>query len=390
VFNTIGWYGTACVLIANSFSVLAALLNASVIKVDEPPVFSIYAIQISLLLMPFLVYTASEKASLYISLAFSSVLVIITPLLSHLFTSSIGSSQFASGFIAYQFVFMAIIVLVFGAGIYWHDNDRVLEENNRLIKALQQTTSENEDNKWHTEGLNRISGILRAENNDLQKLALTTLTGLVKYTESLQGTFYVMTTSEGGRSALELYATYAASDVPQKILPGEGLTGQAVLENKTIRLTTIPADVDHISSSLGNARPSSMLIVPLLFGEQAVGVIELSSFNSYTNREVAFLEELGKAIAISVVNVQFNEQKQQLVKQLQDQAEELRAREEELSANIEELSKVQREKEELREKAARRIREQIESQRVLMDKTIKRYKDREMELEKKLADAGIK
>jgi GAF domain-containing protein len=388
VLNYLLRYKAACFIMANSLSIVAAMLNASVMQEYDAPIFSIYAIQVSLLLLPFLIYTGSEKSSLYTSLVFSSALVMSTPLLNNVFRISMDSTLFTSGFMAYQFTLIGVIILVFCAEVYRRETNSIMLSNLKLIEALKETSIENTDHKWHTEGLFLISEILRRENNDMKQMARNTLTGVVEYLQSLQGTFYILTDAD--KDVLELCATYASTKAKEQILVGEGLVGQAMLDKVTICLEQVSGDFSPIGSSLGNALPASVMVTPLLYGNKAIGVIELSSFQRYTQRDILFMEELGKAVAISVMNVQYNEQNHSLVKQLQEQTEELKVREEELTANIEELNRLQQENDGIREKASRRIREQIESQRVLMDKTINRFKEREAELEQKLAEAGIK
>ena len=56
--------------------------------------------------------------------------------------------------------------------------------------------------------------------------------------------------------------------------------------------TTCPPDYTRVSSSLGEAPPSSIVVLPLLFEGQIKAVIELASLQPFTSTNLIFLEQL--------------------------------------------------------------------------------------------------
>ncbi len=75
-------------------------------------------------------------------------------------------------------------------------------------------------------------------------------------------------------------ATRSGPNQPERIPLGEGLVGQCAVEKQRILLTDVPPDYTQISSSLGEAQPSSIVVLPVLFEGQTKAVIELASLQS--------------------------------------------------------------------------------------------------------------
>jgi GAF domain-containing protein len=98
-----------------------------------------------------------------------------------------------------------------------------------------------------------------------------------------------------------------------------------VREKDTIYLTEVPQGYCSISSGLGEASPSSILIVPLKIEEQVLGVVELASFKEYQGYEIEFVEKIASNIASSILSIQTNEQTLRLLTASRQQAEELKA-----------------------------------------------------------------
>ncbi len=69
---------------------------------------------------------------------------------------------------------------------------------------------------------------------------------------------------------------------------GEGLVGQAAVERKSILITEAPTDYISITSGLGSAVPGSIIVMPILFEEQVLGVIELASLQTYSESHRTF------------------------------------------------------------------------------------------------------
>lgn len=228
-----------------------------------------------------------------------------------------------------------------------------ISRENELAKALvsmrnkmTQLAEEERQRNWVTEGLAKFVDILRADNDDIQKLSDNILRNLVKYLKANQGWLFVVNNNDPNNHFLELNACYAYERkkfVEKQIGIGEGLVGQAYLEKETIYMIDIPREYSHITSGLGEAVPGAILIVPLKVNDEIFGVIELGTFQKIPDYQIKFVEKLGESIASTIANTKVNERTKILLQQTQEQTEQLRSQEEEMRQNMEELHATQEE-----------------------------------------------
>ncbi|MEQ9658525.1 GAF domain-containing protein [Fulvivirga sp.] len=204
---------------------------------------------------------------------------------------------------------------------------------------------EEAERKWSTGGLAKFVDILRA-NDNVQELSDAIISNLVDYTKSNQGGIYIINEEDPQSKYLELISLYAFNDKKynqKSYRLGEGLVGQTYLERKTIYLFEIPEDYIEITSGLGDANPTTILLVPLKIENDIYGVIELASFHEFEEYQIQFVEKLGESIASTIAGVKANEKTKHLLEESQQLTEQMQAQEEEMRQNMEELSATQEE-----------------------------------------------
>ena len=79
---------------------------------------------------------------------------------------------------------------------------------------------------------------------------------------------------------------------------GEAIVGQAALERKPIVITQAPEDYIKIASGLGEAAPTSIVVLPVLFEETVMAVIELASYTPFTEIQQTVLDQLSESIGV--------------------------------------------------------------------------------------------
>jgi len=139
---------------------------------------------------------------------------------------------------------------------------------------------------------------------------------------------------------LSLMGSYAFKD-PKNTLAtiqiGEGLIGQCAKDKKLILITQAPEDYIQINSALGEYEPLNILLLPVLFEQDLMAVIELASFQEFSDTQLEILQEASRSIGVSINNLNSQGNTQGLLKETLRQAEELQTQQEELKAANESL-----------------------------------------------------
>jgi CheY-like chemotaxis protein/signal transduction histidine kinase len=164
--------------------------------------------------------------------------------------------------------------------------------------------------------------------------------------DAQQGVFYLMD-YENEQPILKLLGSYAYQErknLSNKFRLGEGLVGQCALEKQKIILTDAPSDYIRISSGLGEAKPLNIIVLPVLFENQVIAVIELASFYKFSDIHLTFLDQVSEiigivlnAIASDIRTQELLEESQQLTQQLQSQQQELTQKNQRLEEQAKEL-----------------------------------------------------
>jgi CHASE3 domain sensor protein/putative methionine-R-sulfoxide reductase with GAF domain len=214
----------------------------------------------------------------------------------------------------------------------------------KMRDQMKRVKEEDEKRIWTTEGLAKFSDVARTNQDNIEKLSNEVVRFLSKYLNAQQATLFVLDETDPEDQFLNLVACYAFDKkkfVQKRIEIGSGLVGQAYLEGTTNVLTKIPSNYITITSGLGDATPSCLIIVPMKYNEKVEAILELASFNRFEEHQIGFLEKAGEVIASAIYSTKINERTSRLLKESQEQAEVLKAQEEELRQNMEELQATQ-------------------------------------------------
>jgi HAMP domain-containing protein/CheY-like chemotaxis protein/signal transduction histidine kinase len=216
----------------------------------------------------------------------------------------------------------------------------LLKDNiNQMIRNLKDTTQKNKEQDWLKTNLALFSSMLQGQR-DMTAVANMILSELAPLVDAQQGAFYVKEPSEDGGAMMKLlggYAYTARKTLANEFRPGEGLVGQCELEKRRILLTNAPSDYIVVRSGLGEASPLNIVVLPVLFEEEVKAVIELASFNRFSETHVTFLDQLTESIGIVINTIEANSRTERLLIQSQSLAGELQSQQDELKKSNERL-----------------------------------------------------
>ncbi|MGN6373658.1 MAG: HAMP domain-containing protein, partial [Solirubrobacteraceae bacterium] len=225
-----------------------------------------------------------------------------------------------------------------------------LKDNiNQMIANLRDTTNRNEEQDWLKTNLARISGLMQGQR-ELRTVTQLIMSELTPTVSAQHGAFFLAESPDGedSNTKLRLIASYGyqqRKSVSNTFELGEGLVGQAAVERKSILITEAPPDYIHITSGLGATAPVNIIVMPILFEEQVLGVIELASLKPYSEVHRTFLQQLMETLGVVLNTIMANmrteellQQSQSLTQELQTQSEELQRRQEELQSRQAQLA----------------------------------------------------
>ena len=226
-----------------------------------------------------------------------------------------------------------------------------LKDNiNAMVQSLRETIRANQQQDWLKTNLARIAGMMQG-HRDLAVVAELMMDELAPLVGAQHGTFF-LSEPVNGDTQLRLIAGYglrADKAAPIQYRLGQSLIGQAARSKRSIVVADLPEGYVKISSGLGEAPPANLAVLPILFEDQVLGVIELASFTAFTPVQTDFLEQLTETLGVNFNTIIANSRTDALLEESQRLTSELQARSEELQDQQVEL---QRSNAELEDKAA--------------------------------------
>src|ERR1700729_1378652 len=209
---------------------------------------------------------------------------------------------------------------------------------NAMVRSLRDTVQASQDQDWLKTNLASIGSMLQG-HRDLEVVAELIMEELAPLLGAQHGPFF-LTEDWSGEQRLRLIAGYglrADKDAPIQYRIGQSLIGQVAKSKRPIVVDDIPQGYIKISSGLGEASPSNLAIMPIMFEDQVLAVVELASFTKFSAIQIAFLEQLAETLGISVNAIMANSRTDALLEESQRLTGELQARSSELQARSEEL-----------------------------------------------------
>ncbi|GGL69127.1 histidine kinase [Streptomyces fumigatiscleroticus] len=233
-----------------------------------------------------------------------------------------------------------------------------LKDNINLMVANLRETTRAKD--WLESNLARLAALMQG-HRDLMEVADLILRELTPLVNAQYGAFYLANPDEdsaapsvtGPAKGLAFIAGYGAAQGATTVetggLPVTGLVAQAAREKKRILVEEAPPDYIKINSGLGEAAPTTIVIIPIIFEDKLLGVVELASFSRFSDVHLAFFDQFVNTIGVAINTIIANSRTESLLGESQRLAMQLQERSDELQKQQLEL---QRSNAQLEEKAA--------------------------------------
>ena len=181
---------------------------------------------------------------------------------------------------------------------------------------------------------------------DVQTFARLFISKITPITGASYGVFYVKAENENKFLKIAAYADSCLENSTKTFYAGEGLVGQAVVENKTILIDSLPEDYAKIRSGIGQSSPKYLLITPISYEGKVIAVFELGSFTPFDENHYRFLDITQKTVGVSLHSIIGHMKIEKLLAESQTLTEELQSQSEELQQQQEELRMINEQLEE--------------------------------------------
>ncbi|MDQ3106913.1 MAG: HAMP domain-containing protein, partial [Actinomycetota bacterium] len=219
---------------------------------------------------------------------------------------------------------------------------------NQMIANLRGTTQLTQDQDWLKTNLARISAMLQG-HRDLRTVSQLLISELTPLVNAQHGAFFMSGVASDEEVEYRLLSSYGfkrREGIAVSFKVGESLVGQAAFEKKPILVADAPEDYIRIASGLGEAAPANVIVLPVLFEDQILAVIELAAFRPFSEIHRNFLEQIVETVGVVLSTIIATMRTEELLKESQRLTQELQSQSEELQSQQDELRRSNLELEE--------------------------------------------
>lgn len=222
---------------------------------------------------------------------------------------------------------------VLGASIFLED----VTDAQLASEKIQEAANIEKDRNWIHAGIAEVTNGMLKNKQDKKAMLQVFINANIGYVKGSMATLYLFDTK---RQRLSFQAGYAFQQKhleKGEITPGQGMIGQVAIDKEPVEINDLSDDYFFVESSLGKASPASLLILPLLFNDELIGVFEIAKITHFSTIEKKLLEEVCLRAAGLIEQVAKRERAESLLAETRELNSKLQVQEEELRVNNEEL-----------------------------------------------------
>ncbi len=183
-------------------------------------------------------------------------------------------------------------------GFYQDANDSEEENLNDETKVQEKKEEKFEDIDIE----HYLKKILPKDSSKLTAIKFTEkiLSNFAKEFDIVQGLFFIRKKGSNDFNISGKYAYFGETDPPEFKI-GETLSGQAAFNKTILYVNEIPENYVTILSGLGSSSPRFLLIIPIVFNNETIAVIELASFKEIKKGWNKLFEEIALKIGEALI-----------------------------------------------------------------------------------------
>lgn len=207
------------------------------------------------------------------------------------------------------FIPFILVVFIFRLkAMVWQEQQN-LEIKTVELSQKEKKRIEKKQEQVKQEELESRRVVLEKLNNDLagiSQIDLFTekvLINISKVYNIMQGIFFVKDLNDNVFRRQGAYAYYSEDEL-REFTEEVGLSGQVAFNKRLLNITNIPDKYITVLSGLGKASPANLLIFPVLYNNESIGVIELASFVKFDATAESILMEFSVQIGALLTKLQ--------------------------------------------------------------------------------------
>ena len=219
------------------------------------------------------------------------------------------------------------------------DEDLLAHSINKMADNIANINHLNQQQQWLQQSLIELANSIQ-QVDSVQELATSSITQFCHSLDAKIGAIYFIDTETRESQSFKLLGSYAFTwrkNLSNAYKMGEGLVGQAALEQRSIILQNTPDDYIKIESALGDTPPRNIIVVPMILQNRTLGVIEIGFTDTISENQQKYIERGQAMLAIAFDGIKAKVELATSLKESQSLTEELQAQQEELRASNEEL-----------------------------------------------------
>jgi two-component system sensor histidine kinase/response regulator len=199
------------------------------------------------------------------------------------------------------------------------EKDQLALAVNKMVVQLRAAEIESEERDWTKTRQTELANRLR-NAKELNPMIDSVLEFLGEYLNAQISSLYLR-----NENTFELAGQYSFNDESlqkNSFLLGEGLVGQVAKSKKELLLSNVREGSTNldIKTGIGTIRAEHLLVSPLIYENEVLGVLSLGSTEEFSERQLELLKLSAEGIAISLNSARNQLQLQEVLKSTQEKS----------------------------------------------------------------------